>query len=167
VESDAFDSVVSGLVLNFIPDVRAGIAEMARVARPGGNGCGICLGLCGRDADYAAVALDPESARFDEGLREPPLCEPAALKAHFEAAGLVNVEVRAVDAPAHFVNFDDYWVPFTGGQGSAPTYVMSLDEGALEVLRESVRDALPVGGDGSIDLIARAWAVSGACRTGI
>jgi hypothetical protein len=113
------------------------------------------------------VALDPESARFDEGLREPPLCEPAALKAHFEAVGLVNVEVRAVDAPAHFVNFDDYWVPFTGGQGSAPTYVMSLDEGALEVLRESVRDALPVGGDGSIDLIARAWAVSGACRTGI
>src|SRR5262245_47260570 len=36
VESPRYDAVVSALVLNFIPDPGAGMAEMARVARPGG-----------------------------------------------------------------------------------------------------------------------------------
>ena len=73
----------------------------------------------------------------------------------------VDVDVLRIDVPAHFVDFKDYWVPFTGGQGSAPTYVMSMDEEERAVLRVAVRVALPVGGDGSIDLIVRAWAVQG------
>jgi hypothetical protein len=108
-----------------------------------------------------AVALDPEAGRFDEGLRESPLCETGALNGRFEGAGLVNVDVLSIDVPAHFVDFEDYWVPFTGGQGSAPTYVISMGEEERAVLREAVRGALPVGGDGSIDLIARARAVQG------
>ena len=71
------------------------------------------------------------------------------------------MEVRGIDVPARFVDFDDCWVPFTEGKGSAPTYVMSLEEGGRVALRDGVRDGLPVGGDGSIDLIARAWAVRG------
>mgnify|MGYP001219121485 CR=1 FL=1 len=86
-----------------------------------------------------AVSLDPEMGRFDEGLRQPPLCEPGTLTRRFEGAGLVDVDVLSIDVPAHFVNFEDYWVPFTGGQGSAPTYVMSMDEDERAVLREVVR----------------------------
>jgi ubiquinone/menaquinone biosynthesis C-methylase UbiE len=36
-ELGVFDAVVSGLVLNFIPDVDAGIASIVRAARPGGT----------------------------------------------------------------------------------------------------------------------------------
>ena len=35
--STAYDAVVSGLVLNFIPDVARGIAEMVRAVRPSGT----------------------------------------------------------------------------------------------------------------------------------
>ncbi len=34
-ESASYDAVVSGLVLNFVPDPARGVAEMARVVRPG------------------------------------------------------------------------------------------------------------------------------------
>jgi hypothetical protein len=56
----------------------------------------------------------------------------------------------------------DYWRPFLGGQGPAPAYAMSLDESARTRLRDRVRERMPLQPDGSISLIARAWAVSGA-----
>jgi len=36
IDSACFDAVVSGLVLNFVPEPGLAVAEMARVARPGG-----------------------------------------------------------------------------------------------------------------------------------
>jgi len=83
VESATCDAVVSALVLNFIPDLPAGMAEMARAVRPGGT-----------------------------------------------VAGYV-------------------WD------------AMSLDEAARGALRERIRAHLPIAADGSIPLIARAWAVRG------
>jgi ubiquinone/menaquinone biosynthesis C-methylase UbiE len=83
VESARYDAVVSALVLNFIPDLPAGMAEMARAVRPGGT-----------------------------------------------VAGYV-------------------WD------------AMSLDEAARAALRERIRAHLPIAADGSIPLIARAWAVRG------
>jgi hypothetical protein len=59
------------------------------------------------------------------------------------------------------VDFDDYWAPFLGGQGPAPGYVRSLETADRALLREEVHGWLPVAADGSISLVARAWAVSG------
>jgi hypothetical protein len=56
---------------------------------------------------------------------------------------------------------DDYWSPFLGGNGPAPAYAMSLDASARERLRERIAARLPIAADGSIDLIARSWAVRG------
>ena len=166
LENDRYDAVVSGLVLNFIPNVVDGIAEMVRVAKSDGLVAGYVWDYGGRMEIMrrfwdVAVPLDPEAARFDEGSREPQLCRPEILSDHFQKAGLVDVEVAAVDVDAHFVDFDDYWSPFTGGQGSAPTYVMSLDSASRETLKNRLRTSLPVAADGSIDLLARAWAVRG------
>jgi hypothetical protein len=74
---------------------------------------------------------------------------------------LAEVEVRAIDIPAAFENFDDYWTPFLGGTGSAPKYCMSLGEEARDQLRETVRARLPIGPDGEILLAVRAWAAKG------
>ncbi|HEY9351119.1 MAG TPA: hypothetical protein VIP75_10535, partial [Acidothermales bacterium] len=57
--------------------------------------------------------------------------------------------------------FDDYWTPFLGGQGPAPTYTVSLDEERRAAVREALRARLPIEADGTIHLIARAWAVRG------
>jgi hypothetical protein len=72
------------------------------------------------------------------------------------------VVVRAIEVPTTFRDFDDYWSPFLGGQGPAPSYVASLDEDRRETLRERVRSVLPATADGSIPLTARAWAVRGS-----
>jgi hypothetical protein len=58
-----------------------------------------------------------------------------------------------------FKDFDDYWRPFTLGTGPAPGYCASLAVDARERLREKLQASLPRAADGSIPLMARAWAV--------
>lgn len=157
------DVVVSGLVLNFVPDQPAALKEMARVTADKGTIAAYVWDYAGkmelmRHFWDAAVALDPGAAKLDEGPRFP-LCKPEALKALFAGAGLKDVETRAIDIPTPFENFDDYWKPFLGGQGPAPAYAMSLDEATRARLRERIRERLPTAAGGSIPLTARAWAV--------
>jgi SAM-dependent methyltransferase len=165
VESGAYDAIVSGLVLNFIPDTARAVAEMARVARLGGTVAVYVWDYAGqmqfmRAFWDAAVALDAQARELDEGPRFP-VCHPEALARLFTMANLRDVTTRAIEIPTVFRDFDDYWSPFLGGQGSAPSYVTSLDEERRVTLRECLRASLPVAADGSISLIARAWAVRG------
>jgi len=165
VPSGGFDAVVSGLVLNFVPEPARMVAEMARTARPGGT---IALYVWDYAAGMelmrrfwdAARALDPAAAALDEAVRFPG-CAPAPLAALLGAAGLSGVATTAIDVATPFRDFDDYWTPFLGGQGPAPAYAMSLPEERRAALRELVRGRLPIAPDGSIRLIARAWAVRG------
>jgi SAM-dependent methyltransferase len=163
LDDASVDVVVSGLVLNFVPDQKAALAEMKRVVAKGGT-------IAAYVWDYgdkmelmryfwdAAVAVDPGAADKAEAIRFP-VCRPEALEALFRGAGLGDVESRAIDIPTTFRDFDDYWRPFLGGQGPAPAYAMSLDEPARQRLRDRVRATLPIAADGTIALIARAWAV--------
>lgn len=165
-ETGYFDVVVSGLALNFIPAPQVALAEMVRTTRAGGI---VALYVW----DYAdkmqmlryfwdaALEIDPSAKDLDEGTRFP-LCQPAALEALFQETGLKNVEVRAIDVPTIFRDFDDYWSPFLGGQGPAPGYVMSLSNEQRTALEERLRTMLPVRSDGTIALIARAWSVRGS-----
>jgi SAM-dependent methyltransferase len=165
LEDASVDVVVSGLVLNFIPDPRAALAEMARVAADDGT-------IAAYVWDYAdkmelmrffwdaAVELDPSAAKLDEGARFP-MCRPDALEQLFTGAGLKGVDVKPIDIATQFSGFDDYWRPFLGGQGPAPAYAMSLDETARARLRDRIRARMPTAADGSIALTARAWAARG------
>lgn len=160
------DVVVSGLVLNFVPDPHAAITEMARVTSSGGTIAAYVWDYAGKMELMrlfwdAAVALDPSAAKLDEGVRFP-LCGAEALADLFAGAGLHDVAVKPIDIPTPFADFDDYWRPFLGGQGPAPAYAMSLDEAARVRLRERIRERIQPAVDGSIALIARAWAVRGA-----
>jgi hypothetical protein len=83
------------------------------------------------------------------------------LAALFRAAGLVRVETHPLEIRTDFVTFDDYWTPFLRGTGPAPSYVASLDPQSRESLRDRLRRRLLAGGDGQIQLRARAWAVRG------
>ncbi len=164
-QTSVYDAVVAGLVLNFVPQPGRAVAEMTRVVRPGGAVAAYVWDYAGqmqlmRFFWDAAVALDPTARDLDEGRRFP-LCQPEPLKQLFLAAGLRNVEVRAIDIPTDFRDFDDYWSPFLGGQGPAPGHAMSLSEERRAILRERIRANLPTAPDGSIHLIARAWAVRG------
>jgi hypothetical protein len=85
-------------------------------------------------------------------------CHAHALADLAQRTGLQQVEVRAIDIATDFPNFEEYWSPFFGGQGSAPSYVTSLREEQRVALRKRLRQSLPVALDGSIPLVARAWA---------
>ena len=163
--SGTVDAAVAGLVINFVPEPSAGVREMARITRPGGMVAayvwdyGDRMELMRRFWD-AAVALDPAAEALDEGRRFP-ICRPEPLQELFSGAGLRDVATQPIDIETDFAGFDDFWSPFLGGQGPAPAYAMSLGEDRRDALRERIRSTLPRRDDGSIHLIARAWAVGG------
>lgn len=162
----AFDVAVSGLVLNFVPSPVAMLTEMRRVTVAGGI-VAVYVWDYAQDMQLmrhfwdAAVELDPAATEVDEARRFP-ICGPEPLAEACEAAGLAVVDVRAIDVPTVFRDFDDYWTPFLGGQAPAPGYCLSLPEDRRIALREHVRARLPFEPDGSIHLIARAWAAKAA-----
>jgi SAM-dependent methyltransferase len=165
VKDHSFDVAVAGLVINFVPDKIRAIREMARVVRRSGTAAAYVWDYAGemqmmRRFWDAAVGLNPAALDKDEGRRFP-VCRPEPLKSLFEDAGLSHVEVRAIDVQTVFKDFDDYWTPFLGGQGPAPGYCMSLPEDQRAVLKDRIRSTLRSRDDGSIQLIARAWAVRG------
>ena len=162
-----FDAIVSGLVLNFIPQPEQALAGIRRVARKGGIVAGYVWDYAEgmqmmRHFWDAAVALDPKVSDIDE-VKRFPHSRPEPLKGLFQDAGFQQVEVIPIEVPTNFRDFDDYWSPFLGGQGPAPSYAMSLSEDARSNLREKIRAGLPIQSDGSIHLRARAWGIKGIC----
>lgn len=165
VPDAAFDAVVSGLALNFVPAPEQAVAECVRAARPGGTVAAYVWDYAEGMAMLrhfwdAAVALDPAAADLDEGRRFP-LCRPEPLRDLWTGAGLADVQVRAIETPTVFADFDDLWTPFLGGQGPAPGYVAALPADRRAALRDRLHAGLPLAADGSVTLTARAWAVSG------
>ena len=108
----------------------------------------------------AAIAVSPGDAKLDQAERFP-LCQPGPLQGLFERTGLKSVTVCAIDIPTVFQDFDDYWTPFLGRTGAAPTYLTSVGSEVQERIRLYLRSRLASTGDGPIELTARAWAVQG------
>jgi SAM-dependent methyltransferase len=160
-----FDVVVSGLVLNFMPDPLAAVVEMRRVTSPGGVIAAYVWDYA-EGMEYlrrfwdAATSLDAAADAVDEGRRFP-LCRPEPLAELLRRAGLTAVVVTAIDVPTRFTSFDDYWSPFALGQGPAPGYVAALTERRRDHLRTRLRSSLPTAADGTIRLVARAWCAEG------
>lgn len=160
------DIVVSGLVLNFVPDRDRAFAEMKRVARPGGIVAYYVWDYPGGGVEFmrafwqAAIALDAAAADLTEDKRFP-FCTQSDLAEFATRAGLAAVDSTAIEAPTVFRDFDDVWQPFTLGTGPAPGYCASLAPHAREALKERLRASLPTQPDGTIHLKTRAWAVRG------
>lgn len=165
VEPAAYDVVVSGLVLNFVPQPTQALCEMIRAVRKGGTVAAYVWDYAGqmqpiRNFWDAAASSATAACTLDEGQRFP-LSQPERIYQlfHTYANQIGNVELRSIDVETTFRDFDDFWSPFLGGQGPAPSYAMSLSEERRVALREHIRAKLPTAPNGSIHLVARAWAV--------
>ncbi len=161
----AADAAVSGLVLNFVPDPIAMLAEMRRVIRPRGTVAVYVWDYADgmeimRHFWDAAIEQDEAVRDLAESLRFA-ICKPDPLRDAFRGAGLIDVDVQPVDIPTVFHDFDDYWQPFLMATAPAPRHVMSLSEPDREALRRRIQARLPTEPDGSIHLTARAWAARG------
>jgi SAM-dependent methyltransferase len=165
LDESTADAIVAGLVLNFIPDLPAALAEMRRVAVPGAT-------IAAYVWDYAdgmqpirrffdaARLVDAGAEAADEGRRFA-ICRPGPLGDALRAAGFASVEVRPIEVPAVYATFDDYWTPFLSGVGAAPRYLVGLPPASQDAIRDRLRSALRPEPDGSIRLFARAWAARG------
>ncbi|HEV2686935.1 MAG TPA: methyltransferase domain-containing protein [Bryobacteraceae bacterium] len=164
----SFQSSLSLLVFNFIPDAAKALREVVRVTKPGGR-------IAAAVWDYgegmrmlrvfwdAAVAIDPKAEAFDE--KHMPLCRAGELSGLWKSAGLADVDERPLDITMHFKSFADYWDPFLLGQGPAGNYVLRLPHARMEMLRAEVKRRLKVSTEKlAFDLSARVWAVRGTVR---
>jgi len=158
-EDGAFDVALAQLVVHFMSDPVAGLAEMRRVTRDGGMVAACVWDHAGGKAPlspfWRAVAeLDPD-AHDESGL---PGAREGQLAALFASAGIEEVEDDALWLHAEHASFEEWWEPFTLGVGPAGDYVAGLDADAGAQLRERCRLLL---GDGPLKLAMRAWAARG------
>lgn len=163
----SFDRVLSLLVLHFVPCAGEAIAEMCRVARPGG-----VVGATVWDArggfvanrlffDTAAV-LDPKAGERRGRNYTRPLTRPGELAAAWRAAGFVDVAETMLGIRMEYASFADYWAPFEGRDGPGAEYVATLRDDQRERLQDAVRAAYLDGeADGPRSFAALAWAVKG------
>jgi trans-aconitate methyltransferase len=164
-ESQSFDVSVAGLVLNFLPSPEEGAKTMAQAVRRGGQVAAYVWDYSGqmemmRHFWDAAIQVDPSAAEVDAGARFT-ICRPENLRALFESLGLSAVDVIPIDIQTQFQNFDDYWLPFLGAQGSVAKYFRSISDDTRTAIRDQLQRQLPTQDDGTISLVARAWAVKG------
>lgn len=156
---DAFDAALAQLVVHFMSDPVAGIAEMGRVTRPGGVVAASVWDLVGGRAPIspfwkAARTLKPK-AQDEAGLPGTAAGDLAEL---FESAGLIEIEEVEHTSSVEYTSFDEWWLPYTFGVGPAGVYALSLSDDEREALREACREQLP---EPPFTIDAVAWAARG------
>lgn len=161
----AFETGLSLLVFNFIPDPGKALREVRRVTKGGGR---ISAAVWDYSAGMrmlrvfwdAAVSVDARAEKLDE--KHMPLCRAGELSQLWTRAGLQDVRERPLDITMRFQSFADYWDAFRFAQGPAGVYVRGLQPDPLRTLRDAVRRRLPISGDNEpFALPARVWAVRG------
>jgi SAM-dependent methyltransferase len=160
-EDGAFDTAVAQLVVNFMADPDAGVAEMRRVTRTGGAVAACVWDYPGemtllRVFWDVAAELDPGGVEAMDERTRMPFARRGELGALWRGAGLREVEDGEIVVAAEYEGFDDLWEPFTAGVGPAGGYTGSLDDERREALRDEYRRRLSVP-DGPFRLEARAW----------
>jgi SAM-dependent methyltransferase len=155
----SFDASLAQLVVHFMADPVAGLAEMARVTRREGVVVACVWDHAGGRGPLslfwqAARDLDPEVHDESDlaGAREGHLAEL------FGAAGLRRIEESVLSASLEHSSFEEWWEPYTRGVGPAGAYVTALDPERQAELRETCRALVP---SAPFVVTARAWAARG------
>jgi ubiquinone/menaquinone biosynthesis C-methylase UbiE len=163
--SSQFDVCVAGLVLNFLPAPQQAVKSMTQAVRGGGTVAAYVWDYSGqmemmRHFWDAAMKIDPSAHAMAAGQRFT-ICKPDNLRSLFQSADLTAIDVIPIDIQTHFKDFDDYWLPFLGAQGSVSQYLRGTADATRSALRDQLQSQLPTTADGGIPLVARAWAVQG------
>jgi SAM-dependent methyltransferase len=160
-EDGHFDAAVMALVIFFVPDPAKGVAEMARVVRPGG-----LVAAYAWDVTSGGLPFEPirsELGSMGVQLPLPPnanVSRRAALHALWTGAGLQSVETRAISVQRSFDGFDDFWNTNMLIGGLAET-LAAIGANDAEQVKDRVRALLSANETGRITCHAQANAVRG------
>ena len=159
--NSSFDVAVMALVIFFVPDPAKGVAEMARVVRPGGEVAAYVWDIIGGKG--AAAPIESEMRAMGLTPLRPPSFEASrieALQQLWSDASLVAIETREIEVQRTFDDFDDFWTTTLLIPTLRPTFAAMPPKDA-ELLRTRVRARLPADAAGRITYGARANAVKG------
>ncbi len=146
-DDDAFDAVLSQLVVNFMTDARAGVREMRRVARPGATVAACVwdyadgMTLLRRFWD-AALSVDPQGAPAHDEGRVMPYCTRAELEELWRGEGLEEVASGELHATARYRDFEELWAPLEDGVAPSGAYAVALDPERRAALRAELHRLL-------------------------
>jgi SAM-dependent methyltransferase len=154
-----YDATLAQLVVHFMEDPVAGLAEMRRVTRRGGTvACTVWDhgGGAGPLAPFWRAVGDVDPAAPSES--ELPGTRRGQLGTLMAAAGLREVEESALTVTVAFGTLEEWWEPFTLGVGPAGDYVARLDDSGRAALLEACGRQLPAP---PFEVSATAWCASG------
>ena len=131
---DTFDASLASLVVGFMSDPHAGVAEMRRVTRPGGR---VALSFWTLDGmpllrtfwRAVAAVVGPDDRDYHR-LGRRASCGAAHRSRCLRGRG------RAAELSATYADLDDWWSSFTGGAGPVGVYLQFLNPDQ----RDRVRD---------------------------
>lgn len=161
----SLDVALSQLVVNFMPDARAGVGEMARVVRAGGIVASCVWDYAGQMTllrafwDAAGEVAPDRAGAVDEGA-VMNWCGDGELASLWEVVGLREVRSGEIVVSAGYSDFEDLWSGFLTGVAPSGAFCKSLDDDGRAMLHDALRRRLGVG-DGPFQLSARAWAAAG------
>jgi ubiquinone/menaquinone biosynthesis C-methylase UbiE len=140
------DAAVMALVIFFVPDPKKGIAEMVRIARPGGTIAAYAWDILG--GGFPWDVLENAMAADGAPARQPPSVEAAKLdrlEALWTEAGLQSVVTRQITVERTFESFDDFWETARMLPGAVPV-LAAMPAAKLAALKERVRAAVHMDG---------------------
>ncbi|BDG70795.1 class I SAM-dependent methyltransferase [Roseomonas fluvialis] len=162
-----YDAALSLLVLQFVPDRAAAVAEMARVTKPGGLVAAAMWDFTGgfgflRAFADSVAAAEPDGEAFRTRYWGDAVGSPGRLAALLTAAGLHAVAERDIMIRQHFSDFADWWDPWLTGQGIAGAFVATLPPDRLARVAALARRAYQAGApDGPRSFVAVARLATG------
>ena len=158
-DAATFDVTLAQLVVHFMADAVAGLAEMRRVTRPGGT---VAASVWDYGGGRGPVSPFWDAVRpLDPGVHDESELAGAregSLASLFAAAGLTAIETGTLEATVAYATFDDWWDQYTQGVGPGGAYVARLDPERRDAAREACRGAMP---EAPFTITAVAWACRG------
>lgn len=164
-DSNRFDAAVMALVIFFVPDPARGVAEMARVVRPGGTVAAYAWDMLGGGFPLEPIQVELRAMGF--APPRPPSADASritALRDLWTGAGLQEVETREITARRRFADFEDFWNTSTA-LGSMRPMLAAMAADDLKQLKARVRARLSAVGPGPVTYQARANAIKGRVPT--
>jgi SAM-dependent methyltransferase len=156
-----FDAATMALVIFFVPDQMRGVAEMARVVRPGGTVAAYAWDMLGGGFPFEPVREEMRAMGINPpGPPYPDAAQLDRLHELWAANSLVDIETREITVERSFDSFDSYWdIAMT-----TPSYAASLagiDDAGKVAMKARARARLKPADTGSFTHSARAHAVKG------